>query len=178
MNELPCDVCTKTNNHCCKADIPLRLGEINTIFNNLPNDMTQKDFLIIKHNSYQVTKKFMLIHKSYNGCDINITDCIFLKNGKCSIYNYRPDICKVYGTDTMRCRYEASNITSEESIKEFKIDDIEKLDSISMAKTDSNLSNNFIIESMEKSMKEHSMHKDLINKIPDISIFKKKENNE
>ena len=51
-----------------------------------------------------------------------------MKNGKCSIYEDRPFICRNYGTDFIRCRYEACGISDEQTIRNMTKDDIRVLE--------------------------------------------------
>lgn len=134
--KLPCEECTKTKNSCCKADTPLHL-------------------LDALHMKYLVTEKYkvlkpsqVLMHPHPNGnansyfvinctdikkhdeVDIREHNCVALIDGKCSIYEDRPNICRQYGTEFVRCRFECSNITSEEDIAKCTIEDIKKLNNI------------------------------------------------
>lgn len=34
---------------------------------------------------------------------LNEENCVFLKSGRCSIYEERPSICRVYGTELVKC---------------------------------------------------------------------------
>ena len=98
---LKCEVCALSSNHCCKADILMSKKEALFILDNLPNHIDRKDMMIIK--DIRRTNAKMLIHKSYNNKDISVHPCIFLVNGKCSIYDIKPYVCKMYGTKYMKC---------------------------------------------------------------------------
>ena len=48
--------------------------------------------------------------------------CVYLKDGKCSVYEIRPHVCRIYGTDpeVLPCEYlypEKANKTVEEMTK-------------------------------------------------------------
>ena len=43
--------------------------------------------------------------KEDSDIDIRLHDCVALINGKCSVYEDRPNIYRHYGTEFMRCKF-------------------------------------------------------------------------
>lgn len=121
---LPCEECTKTNNHCCKMDIPYHPVDA-MWFIKCGEDVGINDLVLINHPKFN--DMVIIANKNTYG-DIQELPCVFLKDGKCAIYNNRPIICRSYGTEFIRCRFEACNIASEDTIKSFKLSDIKRLD--------------------------------------------------
>ena len=125
---LNCDICTKTNNHCCKADIPLdapiALALIEVSGNtNLAITETPKfpGSVVIVDKRWFIDPKISV--------DIQEKTCVFLQEGKCSIYDYRPDICRWYGTKQIRCRWEFIEPTK---IAKATLEDINYYDKVAM----------------------------------------------
>lgn len=95
-----CEECTRTKNHCCLMDIPL----------DIPSAM----HLLYQGDKVGITNTIMRQHPNYDDkvfiCtpetkgDITLQECVFFKDGKCAIYEHRPDICRNYGTEFMKCR--------------------------------------------------------------------------
>jgi Fe-S-cluster containining protein len=146
MKKLNCEECTKTNNHCCKADIPyspleamsmILYGEKVGIKNItlMPSNKIKKDYFVIIDNSWI---------KSDDSVDLSDKNCVFFIEGKCSIYENRPNICRLYGTEMIRCRYEASNIDADKIAKATR-DDILFLDSEAFNKSKINTEQNRIL---------------------------------
>jgi Fe-S-cluster containining protein len=67
--------------------------------------------------------------------DITTQDCVFFIGGRCSIYEHRPDICRIYGTEYIRCRYECSEINNQYTIASLDKKTIQELDNISISKS-------------------------------------------
>jgi Fe-S-cluster containining protein len=111
----------------------------------IPLDVPQALFLIhqgekvgIKNLICRVHPKIeekVLICKQETRGDIAIQECVFFLDGKCSIYEDRPDICRIYGTEFMRCRYECVGIHLSEDIEDLTIEDLQNLDKISLEKS-------------------------------------------
>ena len=121
--KLPCEVCTKTDNHCCLADIPYDYMEALKLC-----DLGRQkglDLIMVSHPKFE--DKVIILNSGDDGISED-KPCVFLKNGKCSIYEDRPFICRNYGTDFIRCRYEACGISDEQTIRNMTKDDIRVLE--------------------------------------------------
>ena len=130
MNKLNCTECVKTSNHCCLADIPIDfITAVSMLEYAKDTGMDISKLYLTKHPKFE--EKGIIIHKDWvdsdGDVDISNKACVFLQEGKCSIYEYRPDICRWYGTDYIRCRWEASSITPEQ-IARATIEDIKFYD--------------------------------------------------
>jgi Fe-S-cluster containining protein len=127
LMNLNCEECTKTKNHCCKADIPHDIVTALALVA-MGEDKGLKNLGITAHPNHE-TRAIIFDKKWIKGNDLNIEDkpCVFLKDGKCIVYENRPDICRLYGTEFVRCRYEASGI-SPDKIDKLSIQDIKHLD--------------------------------------------------
>lgn len=128
MCSLPCEECTKTNNHCCKADLPFDHYIAGFLF--VKAKELGIDVLAHQHPVHR--DKAVLVKKEWieNGSiDLETKDCIFFKDGKCSIYEDRPDICRLYGTKYIRCRWEAGKVNPL-NIQKATREDIEYYDEI------------------------------------------------
>ena len=71
----------------------------------------------------------MVRQEDYNSENINIREmnCAFFgKDGKCTIYDERPLVCRSYGTSIMPCRYTGE--WSEEQIGKLNKEEIIALD--------------------------------------------------
>jgi len=128
--ELSCSECTQTANHCCLADIPYSIVEA-IYYKHKATEMGIECIPIPHPNAPRETATFMLVDESMRGQDITKRNCIFMKSGKCSIYEDRPTICRAYGTACMPCRYEDTDLTTKEQIEALTRDDIHALDSMS-----------------------------------------------
>jgi len=130
MKEL-CEECTKTQNHCCSMDIPL----------DMPNAM----HLLYQGDKVGITNTILRQHPEFDDkvfiCtpetkgNITLQECVFFKDGKCAIYEYRPVICRYYGTEFMKCRN-----TLVDSIPTHRMDTntMNKFDDIALNKSDVN----------------------------------------
>lgn len=99
---LNCEVCTKTNNHCCKADIPLEIP----IALSLIDISGRTDLSITEHPKFKERALIVKNEWEHKTVNVNEENCVFFIDSKCSIYENRPDICRLYGTKQMRCRWE------------------------------------------------------------------------
>lgn len=142
--KLPCEECTKTNNHCCKADIPYEVPIALSIiarakergYTNLHLASSNK----FPQRVYILDPDMELIDNS-----LEKTNCVFFKKGKCDIYDIRPDICRWYGTKEMRCRFEVSACNTKEEIEELDHNDLLRYDQQAIEfSTISDLKINFI----------------------------------
>ena len=78
---------------------------------------------------------YLMIVPNKPGIDINREPCVFVdENGKCEIYEDRPSICRCYGTQDMKCRYQNVGMWKEKDIANCSIQDIKTLDEIAMDK--------------------------------------------
>jgi len=112
----------------------------------IPLDIPQALFLIhqgekvgIKNLICRVHPKFeekVLICKPETRGNIAIQECVFFLDGKCSIYENRPDICRMYGTEFMRCRNECVGIHLSGDIDDLTIEDLQNLDRIALEKSE------------------------------------------
>jgi len=69
------------------------------------------------------------------GMDINREPCVFVgKDGRCEIYEDRPSICRTYGEEHMRCRFEYAEIFTKKHIENCSVEDIKELDEAAMDK--------------------------------------------
>jgi Fe-S-cluster containining protein len=96
---LNCEICAQTQHHCCKASITFNVMEVIDLVqkaNELHIDVKIRPSKE-KPNSYNLVRKDKVVKS------LNDENCIFLKNGRCSIYNERPSICRVYGTKLVKC---------------------------------------------------------------------------
>lgn len=134
--KLPCEECVKTSNHCCKADIPYNIV-----------DALHIKYLLLKGGFYEPHQIFINPHPNNTPevfCIFNITDiepeseidiqnmdCVAFRDGKCLIYDDRPNICRQYGTEFMRCRFEVCGDTTKETIGEYNKEQILELDKVS-----------------------------------------------
>lgn len=137
MNNLPCEQCTQTDNHCCIADIPYDLPIALSMLH-FGSLVGINDIFITKHPKYD--EKVVILKNGTSG-NISKMPCVFFTDGKCAIYENRPDICRIYGTELMRCRYECSGIKHKEFIERISMQDIEKLDAYALNKS---LTNKYI----------------------------------
>jgi len=105
--KLPCDIC---KGRCCKYPA-----------------MTKREFKTIR-KKYGVPKNTTIVKiedlPGANGMSPVWDDgtCVYLKDGKCSVYEIRPHVCRIYGTDpeVLPCEYlypEKANKTVEEMTK-------------------------------------------------------------
>lgn len=86
--------CKKCNGECCGPDVPFSKEELKEI---------EKIASIKKFKTEEILGggSFILSTKG-----IKNKKCVFLKNGKCSIYSARPRICRDYGEKVyIQCPY-------------------------------------------------------------------------
>lgn len=135
---LPCAECTQTNNHCCKADIPYTLVDalhIKWLITDKYKIANREDIVIGNHPAVNLQDKdlyFVFNSKDIttgSTVDIRTHNCPAMVDGKCGIYDDRPNICRQYGTEFMRCRYECSGITTKEQIMVLDMNSVKMLDS-------------------------------------------------
>ena len=132
MKKLDCETCCKSNNHCCLTDIPYE-PPIAMAMIGYGEDAGIKDVLMIEHP--KLPERVMLVNQDMSGKDVSTLPCVFFKDNKCAIYENRPDICRLYGTEHIRCRYEASDkVFNLDGYNSLTRDDIEELDSNAMKK--------------------------------------------
>ena len=124
MNNLPCNECVKTRNHCCRAD--LHLGIADAVLMVTKADELGIDIVLGQHPEDE--RSFMMIPNK-PGIDIRKEPCVFFgSDGKCKIYEDRPSICRVYGGTEIRCRFEYAGIEDGAVIDGLNDADIKKLD--------------------------------------------------
>ena len=69
------------------------------------------------------------------GMNINLEPCVFFDDkGQCEIYDDRISICKAYGTQDMKCRYQNVGMWKEKDIANCSIQDIRDLDGLAIDK--------------------------------------------
>lgn len=120
---LNCATCTQTQHHCCKASISFTIMEVIDLVEKAEREGIDVKILPSKDkpNYFNIIKKGK-VFKS-----LNDENCIFLKDARCTIYAERPSICRVYGTELVKCWFHnldydtpASNLfgMDEKTIKE------------------------------------------------------------
>lgn len=127
LNNPPCSECVKTNNHCCLADIPHFITDA-MYYKNLANKMNIECF-IVKHPDTKLDGMVVLVNSSMKGKDITRCNCVFFIDGKCSIYEDRPTICRSFGTEVIPCRNEIAGFTTKEEIGALTKKDIKDIES-------------------------------------------------
>ncbi len=97
---LNCETCVQTQHHCCKASIAFNIMEVIDLM-----DKAEKLGIDVKiKKSPDKQDAFNLIKVgSRNVRSLNELNCVFLSKGKCQIYNERPGICRVYGSEMIKC---------------------------------------------------------------------------
>jgi len=124
----PCQACVKTDNHCCKTDIPLNFADA-VIMMRYAKDLG-KDVVLGEHASGFGT---LMIVPNKPGIDVNREPCVFvMANGKCEIYEDRPSICRAYGTQDMKCRFQNVGMWKEKDIANCSIADIRVMDDLAV----------------------------------------------
>ena len=78
---LPCEQCTQTQHHCCKADVTLTLKDLTTIFKWLEGNQTDynpDDFLAVKkafkEDKIMLTKLALLWKENTNDGQTEVTE--------------------------------------------------------------------------------------------------------
>lgn len=135
MNKLPCEECVKTDNHCCKADIPLEPTTALSLIG-IAREAGITNLGMNEHPKFE--SRVIIFNKDWvedGHLDLVGKDCAFLVDGKCAIYENRPDICRLYGTKWIRCRWEAGGVNSQAQISRATREDIEYYDSIAGEKS-------------------------------------------
>lgn len=132
MNKLPCEECVKTKNHCCKADIPLppvtakimsmRAIELGINAGIHPHPNIDGYMVVFNHDWIED-----------GNIDLTNKDCALFIDGKCAIYEHRPDICREYGGKYIRCRWEAGEVEPSKIHKATE-DDIRYYDEVAKEK--------------------------------------------
>ena len=111
----PCSECIKTTNHCCMTDIVLSMADA-VLMMRKAKDLNKDVVLGVLPQSDGGFNSFMIIPNK-PGIEITAEPCVFFgSDGKCEIYEDRPSICRVYGTEDVRCRYEYAGMTDAASI--------------------------------------------------------------
>lgn len=86
--------CKKCNGDCCGSDVQFSKDELKEI-EKLVSIKKFKLESVLDGNSFLLSTK-----------GVKNSKCVFLKNGKCSIYSARPQICKDYGERVyIQCPY-------------------------------------------------------------------------
>ena len=96
---LNCELCALTQHHCCKASISFTVMEIIDLVAKAEN----LGIAVKVRPAKEKPNYFNLIAKDKIVKSLNDENCVFLKNGRCSIYEERPSICRVYGTELVKC---------------------------------------------------------------------------
>ena len=142
--KLPCEECTKTNNSCCKADIPYGLLDalhIKYLLTQKYKVLKPSQILMHPHPNDE-PNQYMIINctdiKRDDEVDIREHNCVALIEGRCAIYEDRPSICRQYGTEFARCRFECAGISSYEDIAKCTVEDIKTLDKLAFGLSKAN----------------------------------------
>jgi len=124
--ELPCEVCVQTANHCCSTDLVLNMADAMLMMRYAKK--MHKDVVLGWHIDDRHEFNNMMMVPNKHNIDVRREPCVFLKDGRCEIYEDRPSICRTYGTQDMRCRYEYSSIFNKDVIAAMTKEDIRMLD--------------------------------------------------
>ena len=128
----PCSACVKTDNHCCRTDIPLSFADA-ILMMRWAKEL-KKNVVLGEHPEHEGSGTLVMIPNK-PGIDINLEPCVFFDdNGQCEIYEDRPSICKCYGTEDMKCRYQNVGMWKKEDIANCSPEDIRKLDELALDK--------------------------------------------
>ncbi len=105
MDNLPCQECTSLNQSCClNPQILFSMVEIDEIFTHQPKAMEGK--ILYKG---EIPGMVYILNRPPEGVDTIALECCTFYNqieGKCSIYDLRPTVCKIYGDPKyMECPY-------------------------------------------------------------------------
>ena len=137
----PCEECVQTTKHCCKTDLHLNFAD--TILMLSYAEKLGKNVVVGQHP--EGDRDTMLIIPNKPGIDIRDEPCVFFgSDGKCEIYEDRPSICRTFGTEHMRCRYEYSNIRTKEEIECMTKEKMRELDDKAMDKDFKIIADHFV----------------------------------
>jgi len=142
---LNCETCALTQHHCCKASIAFNIMEVIDLLTKAENlGIAAKVRLSPEKQNY-----FNLVEKSKPIKSLNDTNCIFLSNGRCLIYNERPSVCKVYGSELVKCWfYDFDYDTPIDTMFNMGANEVEKLTADTIARNEKS-----VIEFFGKKMK-------------------------
>jgi len=128
----PCFACMQTDNSCCTTDIPLSFADA-ILMMRWAKEL-KKDVVLGEHPEHAgMGTLIMLPNKP--GININREPCVFVgSRGECEIYEDRPSVCRCYGTEDMKCRYQNVGMWKQEDIANCSLEDIKKLDELAIDK--------------------------------------------
>lgn len=109
---LNCENCALTQHHCCKASISYTVMEVI----HLSDQATKLGIDIKVLPSQERDNYFNIVRRDKKPSLLNDENCVFLKDGRCSIYDERPSICKVYGTEKVKCWFNDLDHDTEPSV--------------------------------------------------------------
>ena len=128
----PCEACVKTDNHCCVTDLHLSFGEA-VVMMRYAKDLG-KNVVLGPHPESNCQMVLMMVPNK-PGMNVRREPCVFFgSDGKCEIYEDRPSICRAYGTQDMKCRFQNVGMWKEKDIANCSMDDIKALDELAMDK--------------------------------------------
>ena len=96
---LNCATCAQTQHHCCKASISFTIMEVI----DLVEKAEKRDIDVKVLPSKDKPNYFNIVKKGKVFKSLNDENCIFLKDARCTIYEERPSICRVYGSEMVKC---------------------------------------------------------------------------
>ncbi len=96
---LNCATCAQTQHHCCKASISFTIMEVI----DLVEKAEKKGIAVKVLPSKDKPNYFNIVKKGKVFKSLNDENCIFLKDARCTIYEERPSICRVYGSEMVKC---------------------------------------------------------------------------
>ena len=130
----PCSECITTTKHCCVTDIVLSMADAMLMMRKAKE--LNKDVVLGVHpQNGEGFNSFMMVPNK-PGIDVTIEPCVFFgSDGKCEIYEDRPSICRIYGTEDVRCRYEYAGMTDAASIASVDKAQMRKLDENALDKS-------------------------------------------
>lgn len=109
-----CEMCLKSEVHCCKADVPYDVFEALFMLENLKGKRDVSKLTLANHPKAE--GKFVIIDTDIMDTSKPIAiqefNCVCLHEGKCLIYENRPSICRMYGTSFMKCKTMVSGCTT------------------------------------------------------------------
>jgi len=114
MSQFPCKTCCESGMSCCSnPQITWNIQEVDELINTNPEWL--KKVVMYKAEMpgfvYLLDKELILEYQQKSSTDdgLYIDNCIFYdtKNNCCSVYDYRPEVCKNYGDPQyMACPYD------------------------------------------------------------------------